>query len=59
MGLAVEGLPEEFASWVSKPVNGKRIRVVYRYDDKTVTLLDAWTIQDTDAFGRPQSEQSG
>lgn len=54
MGMAVEGLSEEFASWISKPVQGRRVRVVYQYDEDSVTLLDAWTIRDTDAFGRPR-----
>jgi hypothetical protein len=48
LGMAVKGYPEkEFASWVSKRIPGKgRIRVVYRYDDKTVHMLSAWLIPD-------------
>lgn len=43
MGMAVRGYPpDEFASWLSKSLSGKgRIRVIYRYDDVSVTMLDA------------------
>lgn len=46
MGMAVRGYPrEEFASWLSKPLPAKgRVRVLYRYDDVSVTMLDAWLI---------------
>ena len=41
--LAVRGFPsDEFASWLSKNIPGKgRVRVLYRYDDVSVTMLEA------------------
>jgi hypothetical protein len=46
MGMAVRGYPPgQFASWLSKPISGKgRIRVLYRYDEASVVMLDAWEI---------------
>jgi hypothetical protein len=45
MGMAVRGYPEQFASWLSKPIPGMgRVRVVYHHDARAVTMLDAWLI---------------
>lgn len=45
MGMAVRGYPEEFASWLSKPIPGMgRVRVIYHHDSRAVTMLDAWLI---------------
>jgi hypothetical protein len=47
MGMAVRGYPQEFASWLSKPIPGMgRVRVIYHHDDRAVTMLDAWLIPD-------------
>ena len=49
MGMAVRGYPpEEYASWLSKSLPGKgRVRVLYRYDDVSVVMLDAWLIPES------------
>lgn len=46
MGLAIRGYdPNEFATWLTKPLGKTRIRVLYHYDDSTVTLIEAWLVR--------------
>ena len=47
LGMAIRGYPaSEFASWISKPIPQGRVRVIYRYDDQSVNMLDAWLVSD-------------
>ncbi|HYG64030.1 MAG TPA: hypothetical protein VEL74_15750 [Thermoanaerobaculia bacterium] len=48
LGLALRSYsPSEFGTWITKPLDGVRIRVLYHYDERTVTMLDAWLIRDS------------
>lgn len=48
LGMAVRGYPaSEFGSWISKPIPQGRLRVIYRYDDESVNMLDAWLVLST------------
>ncbi|HSG38973.1 MAG TPA: hypothetical protein VLE27_04995 [Thermoanaerobaculia bacterium] len=46
MGMAYERYPADFATWLSKRTPQGRVRVLYKYNDRSVHLLLAWIIPD-------------